>query len=116
MRHGTLDGRTQRSQVVGQVFCGQRLQCAQCLRTRQIELLDRVAVGLDSSPRNCRVIAIAFADALAEGLIAQFGPEPLRLARAEARAAGGDLVRTGDRLVLDLPGLTVPADRHSQAV
>ncbi len=40
----------------------------------------------------------------------------LRLARAEARAAGGDLVRTDDRLVLDLPGLTAPADRHSQAV
>jgi len=30
----------------------------------------------------------------------------LRLARAEARAAGGDLVRQGDALVLSLPGLT----------
>jgi hypothetical protein len=30
----------------------------------------------------------------------------LRLARAEARAAGGDLLREGDALVLTLPRLT----------
>ena len=39
----------------------------------------------------------------------------LRLARAEARAAGGDLVRKGDRLRLTLPGLTgaLPGHTHS---
>ena len=37
----------------------------------------------------------------------------LRLARAEARAAGGDLVRKGDKLRLTLPGLTSPAAGHT---
>lgn len=37
----------------------------------------------------------------------------LRLARAEARAAGGDLVRKADRLRLTLPGLTGSSDGHS---
>jgi K+-sensing histidine kinase KdpD len=39
----------------------------------------------------------------------------LRLARAEARAAGGDLVRKGERLRLTLPGLTgaLPGHTHS---
>ncbi len=36
----------------------------------------------------------------------------LRLARAEARAAGGDLVRKGDRLRLTLPGLTGSSGGH----
>ena len=36
----------------------------------------------------------------------------LRLARAEARAAGGDLVRKGDRLRLTLPGLTGSPGGH----
>ena len=40
----------------------------------------------------------------------------LRLARAEARAAGGGLVRDGARLVLHLPGLTPAAQAHSPAV
>lgn len=40
----------------------------------------------------------------------------LRLARAEARAAGGDLVHGNAELILTLPGLTGPAERHSQAV
>lgn len=39
----------------------------------------------------------------------------LRLARAEARAAGGSLERTGGELVLVLPGLTAAADRHTEA-
>lgn len=38
----------------------------------------------------------------------------LRLARAEARAAGGDLVRKGDRLRLTLPGLTEAPASHTQ--
>ena len=37
----------------------------------------------------------------------------LRLARAEARAAGGSLVRDGSRLILRLPGLTPSADANS---
>ncbi|MFM5918239.1 MAG: sensor histidine kinase [Novosphingobium sp.] len=37
----------------------------------------------------------------------------LRLARAEARAAGGELVRKGDRLRLSLPGLTHSSVGHS---
>ena len=37
----------------------------------------------------------------------------LRLARAEARAAGGDLVRKGDRLRLTLPGLTATLPGHT---
>lgn len=37
----------------------------------------------------------------------------LRLARAEARAAGGDLVRKGDKLRLTLPGLTSPSGSHT---
>ena len=37
----------------------------------------------------------------------------LRLARAEAQAAGGDLVRKGDRLKLTLPGLTGSPGGHS---
>jgi hypothetical protein len=37
----------------------------------------------------------------------------LRLARAEARAAGGSLRREGERLVLRLAGLTPWADAHS---
>ena len=37
----------------------------------------------------------------------------LRLARAEARAAGGDLVRKGDRLRLTLPGLTLAPGGHT---
>ena len=36
----------------------------------------------------------------------------LRLARAEARAAGGDLIRKGDRLRLTLPGLTGSPGGH----
>jgi len=38
----------------------------------------------------------------------------LRLARAEARAVGGDLLRKGDRLRLTLPGLTGDAAFHTQ--
>jgi len=40
----------------------------------------------------------------------------LRLARAEARAAGGDLVRKGDRLRLTLPGLTGAPPSHTQSI
>lgn len=39
----------------------------------------------------------------------------LRLARAEARAAGGDLIRKGDRLRLTLPGLTKADAPHTDA-
>ena len=39
----------------------------------------------------------------------------LRLARAEARAAGGELVRKGDRLRLTLPGLTMASAPHTDA-
>jgi signal transduction histidine kinase len=39
----------------------------------------------------------------------------LRLARAEARAAGGDLIRKEDKLRLILPGLTGDAADHTQA-
>ncbi len=39
----------------------------------------------------------------------------LRLARAEAKAAGGDLIRDDAQLVLSLPGLTGGAEHHSQA-
>ena len=39
----------------------------------------------------------------------------LRLARAEARAAGGDLVRKGDRLRLTLPGLTGAPGGHNHS-
>lgn len=39
----------------------------------------------------------------------------LRLARAEAAAAGGKLERDGPDLVLSLPGLTSAAEHHSQA-
>ena len=39
----------------------------------------------------------------------------LRLARAEARAAGGDLIRKGDRLRLTLPGLTEADAPHTDA-
>ncbi|MEY4953312.1 MAG: hypothetical protein RL299_1736, partial [Pseudomonadota bacterium] len=38
----------------------------------------------------------------------------LRLARAEARAAGGDLVRKNERLRLTLPGLTEAAPSHTE--
>lgn len=40
----------------------------------------------------------------------------LRLARAEARAAGGQLAREGANLILTLPGLTGMAQHHSQAI
>lgn len=39
----------------------------------------------------------------------------LRLARAEAAAAGGKLERDGPNLILTLPGLTGAAEHHSQA-
>ena len=39
----------------------------------------------------------------------------LRLAAAEAQAAGGSLERRGDKLRLSLPGLTRPGAGHSQA-
>ena len=39
----------------------------------------------------------------------------LRLARSEARAAGGSLERDGATLILELPGLTGTAHHHSQA-
>lgn len=39
----------------------------------------------------------------------------LRLARAEAAAAGGNLVRSDGQLILTLPGLTGTAEHHSQA-
>jgi K+-sensing histidine kinase KdpD len=39
----------------------------------------------------------------------------LRLARAEARAAGGDLVRKNERLRLTLPGLTGGLPSHTQS-
>jgi two-component system OmpR family sensor kinase len=38
----------------------------------------------------------------------------LRLARAEARAAGGDLLRKADRLRLTLPGLTATLPSHTE--
>lgn len=40
----------------------------------------------------------------------------LRLARAEAAAAGGKLERSGQNLILSLPGLTSAPEHHSQAV
>ena len=40
----------------------------------------------------------------------------LRLARAEARAAGGDLLRKGDKLRLTLPGLTGAPPGHTHSV
>ncbi len=40
----------------------------------------------------------------------------LRLARAEARAAGGDLFRQGAQLMVNLPGLTGKAEHHSHAI
>lgn len=40
----------------------------------------------------------------------------LRLARAEAAAAGGKLERSGQDLILSLPGLTGAPEHHSQAV
>jgi hypothetical protein len=43
-----------------------------------------------------------------------FGPAfALRLARAEASAAGGDLVRQGELLILSLPLLTGEMPAHS---
>ena len=39
----------------------------------------------------------------------------LRLARAEARAAGGDLVRKNERLRLSLPGLTETLPSHTES-
>ena len=43
-----------------------------------------------------------------------FGPAfSLRLARAEANAAGGDLVRQGELLILSLPLLTGEMAAHS---
>ena len=39
----------------------------------------------------------------------------MRLAAAEAKAAGGALIRKSDRLQLVLPGLTEAAADHSQA-
>jgi hypothetical protein len=39
----------------------------------------------------------------------------LRLARAEARAAGGSLKRVDNELRLTLPGLTTGTGTHSQA-
>ena len=39
----------------------------------------------------------------------------LRLARAEAQAAGGKLERDGGRMILTLPGLTSDPERHSQS-
>ncbi len=39
----------------------------------------------------------------------------LRLARAEARAAGGDLVRKADRLRLTMPGLTAARAGHTES-
>ena len=39
----------------------------------------------------------------------------LRLARAEARAAGGELLRKGDRLRLTLPGLTLAPPGHTES-
>ncbi len=39
----------------------------------------------------------------------------LRLARAEAMAAGGDLVRNGPNLILTIPALTGISEHHSQA-
>ena len=53
------------------------------------------------------------ADNAAAGLGLLGGGFALRLARAEAQAAGGALVRDGARLVLHLPGLTPPADVNS---
>jgi two-component system OmpR family sensor kinase len=39
----------------------------------------------------------------------------LRLARAEARAGGGELLRKGDRLRLTLPGLTGASPGHTES-
>ena len=50
---------------------------------------------------------------LAAGVVG--GGFALRLARAEARAAGGDLQRKGDRLRLTLPGLTSASADHTQS-
>ena len=77
----------------------------------------RLAIALPAALRERDDAALfAVEPASAEGSSALGllgGGFALRLARAEAAAAGGSLGRDGARLVLHLPGLTPSADAHS---
>lgn len=68
------------------------------LATRDGEGLFATAVGAIPQVISAGVFGVGFA---------------LRLARAEARAAGGDLVRKDGKLRLTLPGLTMPLADHT---
>ena len=88
------------------------------LRSRQRGDSVRVTVRLPSGLANLdddtlfRAVAQAKPKALSAGM---FGIGfALRLAAAEAEAAGGALQRKGDKLRLDLPGLTAQVCEHSQ--
>lgn len=88
------------------------------LKLRERDGMARVDIALPA------VLAAQTGDALFEagaGAIPQvisagvFGVGfALRLARAEARAAGGDLIRKDDKLRLTLPGLTTGDGAHTQ--
>ena len=70
------------------------------LATREGDGLFEAAAGAIPQTISAGVFGVGFA---------------LRLARAEARAVGGDLVRKDDRLRLTLPGLTASPVDHTQA-
>ncbi len=69
-----------------------------CLAALDGESLFTAAVGAIPQVISAGVFGVGFA---------------LRLARAEARAAGGDLVRKDGKLRLTLPGLTLPLADHT---
>ncbi len=88
------------------------------LRPRRDQLRLSIALPASLANRDDQALFHATVGAVPQAIAAGvFGVGfALRLAQAEAKAAGGTLLRKSDRLQLTLPGLTSEASRHSQAV
>jgi signal transduction histidine kinase len=99
--------------LAGAATPGERLRLRLRRRDGQVRLKLQLPAALAerSDEELFRVSPPASPGALSPGNFG--GGFALRLAAAEARAGGGELVRRGDRLRLSLAGLTEPAMLHS---
>jgi hypothetical protein len=98
--------------LAGALGAGEVVELALRGSGRGIELESELPIALAGEEDLFAAAARSEAAAVTAGM---FGTGfTLRLARAEAEAAGGSLVLRGETLVLSLPGLTESAPDHSQ--
>jgi two-component system OmpR family sensor kinase len=101
--------------LAGAVSPGEALQLALADRPGHV----RLRIDLPAALADRDEVFDSFAPARSQAVMSgMFGAGfTLRLARAEARAVGGDLVRDGDNLVLTLPrAAALPAENNRKAV